>query len=265
MKDLSNLFSSTQINRRKPQSKAIKIPNTGNPPLPFEAIIMAGGKGERLLPLTEDTPKPLLKVGDHPIVEYAVRRLEKAGVRHFTFCLNYMGEKIEAHFGKGNDKGASFEYLYEKEPLGTVGGVSLKENFRFEDLLIINGDLLTTINFEKFYLHYLEEDADIAVATIPYRINLPYGIFELTEQNTVESIREKPSFTYYINTGIYFVKRKVLDLIPRGEKFDAIDLIQMAKERNYKVSGFPLLEYWIDIGQMDDYEKAQKDIQFLDL
>ncbi len=226
---------------------------------------MAGGRGERLSPLTDTCPKPLLPVGGRPIVEYSVERLTKAGVKDFSFVLNYLGEKIEAHFGEGEKWKGRFSYIYEPKALGTIGGVALKKNYRFEDLLVINGDLLTTINFEKFYRFFLEQDADIAIATIPYRVNLPYGILEQGEQQEVLSIREKPNFTYYINSGIYFLRREMLQYIPAGERFDAVDLIRLATQKGHKVSAFPLMEYWIDIGQMEDYQRAQEDIQFLDL
>lgn len=233
--------------------------------LPFEVIIMAGGKGERLHPLTEKLPKPLLPVGGKPIVSYTLQRLKKAGIKHFSFCLNYLGEKICQEFGDGKDEHISISYIFEKEPLGTVGGAKLKEKFHFEDILVINGDLLTTIDFDRFYGHYLDKDADLCIASIPYRINLPYGILEVDEEQALQTLQEKPTFTYHINSGIYLLKKPVLDLIPEGTPFDAIDLIRKSMEQGLKVVSYPLLNYWIDIGKMEDYEKAQEDIRFLDL
>ena len=235
------------------------------PLLPFEVIVMAGGKGERLSPLTDNLPKPLVQVGKRPIVEYSIMRLKKAGARHFTFCVNHFAEQIADYFGDGSVWELQFQYLFEPKPLGTVGGVALKEEFVYNDLLVINGDLLTTINFEKFFAFFVEEDADMAVATIPYRINLPYGIVEVDEQHCINSIKEKPTFTYHINCGIYFVRRELLELIPKHKRFDAIELIETAMRNGKKVASFPVLEYWIDIGKMDDYLKAQEDVQFLDL
>ena len=121
------------------------------PSLPFEVIIMAGGRGERLKPLTEELPKPLLPVANKPIVQYSVERLKKAGVKNITFCVNYLGEEIKKVFGDGKKEGLDIRYIFEQEPLGTIGGARLKKDFRFEDVLVINGDLLTTINFEKFF------------------------------------------------------------------------------------------------------------------
>ena len=234
-------------------------------PLPFEVVIMAGGRGQRLSPLTDELPKPLLDVGGKPIVEYNLERLRKMGIRHFTFCLNYKGNLVRDYFGDGSDREVDIQYIEEQEPYGTIGGVRLKTDFEYEDLLVINGDLLTKINFEQFYDFFVEEDADLAVATIPYQIDLPYGILRISEDHEVESIKEKPSYTYYINTGIYFLKREIISLIPANQRFDAIELIQVAMAKGLKVSSFPLLDYWMDIGQMEDYKKAKKDIKFLDL
>lgn len=257
---ISHSNSSGKIEPKKKKGKLHRAAS-----LPFEVVIMAGGRGERLKPLTDNCPKPLLKVGEKPIVAYNIDRLQKLGIKHFTFCLNYLGEMVESYFGEGEGSEIDIQYLYENRPLGTIGGVALKEEFHYNDLLVINGDLLTAINFEKFYAFFLEEDADIAVASIPYRINLPYGILEMGDNHEVKSIKEKPNFTYYINTGMYFIKQEVLDLIPKDTHFDAIGLIEKAMKKGLKVSTFPLLEYWIDIGQMDDYHRAQEDIQFLDL
>lgn len=226
---------------------------------------MAGGRGERLSPLTDNLPKPLVKVGGRPILEYSIQRLKNAGVKHFTFCLNHFGDQIARHFGEGDKWGLNFEYIFEPKPLGTIGGAALKERFVYNDVLVINGDLLTTINFERFFAFYVEEDADMAVATIPYRLNLPYGIFEVDDHHEIGSIKEKPTFTYHINSGIYFIRRELLSLIPNHERFDAVELIDTAMRHGKKVCSFPLLDYWIDIGQMEDYQKAQEDVQFLDL
>jgi NDP-sugar pyrophosphorylase family protein len=204
-------------------------------------------------------------VGERPISEYIVRQLVKAGVKEITFCVNYLGEQVKAHFGNGEKWQANIGYIHENEPLGTIGGIRLKPQFKFEDLLIINGDLLTTIHFDRFFAFFIEEDADIAVATIPYRVNLPYGIFELGPNHEVKSVREKPIFNYYLNTGIYFIKRELTALIPNDRPFDAIDLIDKCLESGRKVASYPLHDYWIDIGQMEDFQKAQEDIHFLDL
>ena len=259
---LTYLHSAPEIPSSSPNTKHID-PELRSA-LPFEVVIMAGGKGERLLPLTKDRPKPLVEIGGKPIVEYMIDRLSQMGIKYYTFCLNYLGEKVEAYFGDGSDRGIHIDYIYEQEALGTIGGAALKKEYRFQDLLIVNGDLLTTINFEKFFSFFLEGDADISVATIPYRMSLPYGIMETDENREIQTIREKPTYTYYINTGMYFMKRSVLELVPEGEASDAISLIEKAMEMGLKVTSYPVLNYWIDIGQMADYKKAQEDVEFLD-
>lgn len=248
-----------KVNQTQAQQK-----ESNAPVLPFDVIIMAGGRGERLSPLTDELPKPLVKVGQRPIVEYSILRLKKAGARHFTFCVNHMGDQVARHFGDGSAWGLRFDYIFEPKPLGTVGGVALKEDFAYQDLLVINCDLLTTINFEKFFAFYIEEDADLAVATVPYRVNLPYGIVDVDDHLCIQGIKEKPTFTYHINCGIYFMRRELLQLIPRDRRFDAIELMEIAMKAQCKVVSFPVLEYWLDIGKMDDYHKAQEDVQFLD-
>jgi NDP-sugar pyrophosphorylase family protein len=262
---IENLNLTGKPSKGTQTSPASKKKTQPAPVLPFEVIVMAGGKGERLSPLTDDIPKPLVKIGNRPIVEYSILRLQKAGAKYFTFCVNHFGDQIAQHFGDGSDWGLKFDYIFEPQPLGTVGGVALKDNFVYNDLLVINGDLLTTINFEKFFAFFVEEEADLAVATIPYRINLPYGIVEVGDSHTINSIKEKPTFTYHINCGIYFIRRELLELIPPGRRVDAIELIETAMKAGKKVSSFPVLEYWVDIGKMDDYQKAQEDVQFLDL
>ena len=214
-------------------------------------------------PLTANCPKPLLDVGGKPIVEYSIQRLIQAGVRDFTFCINYLGEMIRDHFGTGEAWSVAIDYIQEQKPLGTLGGACLKSDYKFEDLLIINGDLLTSINFEKFYRFFIEQDADMAVATIPYRTNLPYGILDQNEDHQVTRIQEKPTYTHHINTGIYFIRKELLDQVPLHQHFDAVELIEIALKSDKKVSAFPLLDYWMDIGQIEDYHKAQEDIQYL--
>lgn len=234
-------------------------------PLNFEVILMAGGRGERLRPLTEDTPKPLLKIGDKPVAEYAIRRLIAHGVEDFTFVVNYLGEKIEEYFGDGESFGARFRYHYEQEPMGTIGGAAQISHLQADHLLVLNADLLTTIHFDRFFAWYLENQADIAVAAVPYQVDLAFGMLDIDNQYQVRDIKEKPTYTHHINTGIYLLRREMLDHIPTDRPFDAVDLISDAMKKDFKVVAFPLLDYWLDIGRMEDFRKAQKDIEFLDL
>jgi dTDP-glucose pyrophosphorylase len=230
--------------------------------LPLDAIIMAGGEGIRLRPLTLTTPKPLLKIGDKPIIEHLVDRLLSYGVFDFTISVKYLGEQIESYFGNGNYKDIEISYLREEEPLGTVGAITLKRNYKYDHVLLINSDILTDIDFEDMYIEFINRDADMIVATVPYRVTIPYGVIEFSE-DSITSINEKPTYTYYSNAGIYMVKKECLDFVPKGQKFDATDLIELLVERKLTVTSYPILSYWLDIGKHEDYQKAQDDIKHI--
>jgi NDP-sugar pyrophosphorylase family protein len=227
--------------------------------LPVDAVIMAGGKGTRLRPLTEHTPKPLLKIGNKPIVEYNVDRLKLYGIWNQTFTIRYLGDQIKAHFGDGQDREVRFHYFEEEEPLGTIGALGLIDSFVHEYVLVMNSDLLTNIDYEDMFRSLLVNNADMVVATTPYDVKVPYGVVEVDGEHITE-LREKPTYTYYSNAGIYILKRSCLDLIPRGQNFDAPDLMQQLIEKGKKVVHFPILGYWLDIGKPRDFEKAQQDI-----
>jgi len=230
--------------------------------LPLDAVIMAGGRGERLSPLTDSTPKPLLKVGDKPIIEYNVDLLASYGITNVNITLKYLGDQIEKYLGTGSDKGLEIKYYTENDALGTIGAVSLIKSFSNEHVLIMNSDLLTNIDFEGMYNMFLSENADMVVASIPYDVSIPYAVLKC-EGEVIENIDEKPVFTYYSNAGIYIVKREHLKHIPANEKFHATDLVELLIKNKYKVVHFPIREYWLDIGKHDDYIKAQKDIKHL--
>ncbi|PZR19828.1 MAG: nucleotidyltransferase [Flavobacterium psychrophilum] len=230
--------------------------------LPIDAVIMAGGRGQRLQPLTDTTPKPLLKVGNKAIMEHNLDRLALYGIDDFWVCVKYLGEQIEDHFGKGESKNISIEYVWEDEPLGTIGAVSKIENFKHDYILVTNSDLLTNIDYEQFFLEFIEEDADLAVLSIPYQVSIPYAVLE-TSQREVKSFKEKPTYTYYSNGGIYLMKKKVLDCIPSNSFFNATDLMESLIKDNFKVISYPFAGYWLDVGKHEDFEKAQIDIKHI--
>src|SRR5690625_1692415 len=174
--------------------------------LPVDVVVMAGGKGTRLRPLTENTPKPLLKVGDKPILEHNIHRLSRFGIDDFWITVNYLGDQIEEYFGNGNERNLHIEYVREKKPLGTAGAVSKINNFRHNYILLTNFDILTNLDYEDLFLQFLEEDADMAVVTIPYKVDVPYAVFE-TSNGHVMNFKEKPTYTYYSNGVIYLMKR----------------------------------------------------------
>jgi len=228
--------------------------------LPIDAVIMAGGRGHRLKPWTDTTPKPLLKVGGKAIMEHNLDRLVLYGIDDFWVSVNYLGELIENHFGKGTDKNIKIEYVREDESLGTIGAVSKIKNFKHDYVLITNSDLLTNIDYEQFYLEFISQDADLAVLTIPYQVSIPYAVLE-TSNGAIKSFKEKPTYTYYSNGGIYLIKKEMLKYIPINTFFNATDLIEVLIKNDLKVISFPFSGYWIDIGKHDDFQKAQIDIK----
>lgn len=227
--------------------------------LPIDAVIMAGGRGQRLQPLTDTVPKPLLKVGDKPIMEHNLDRLALFGIDDFWVSVKYLGEQIEQHFGKGENKNIKIEYVWENEPLGTIGAVSQIKNFEHDYILVTNSDLLTNIDYEQFFLEFIRQDADLAVLTIPYQVNIPYAVLE-TNKGEVKSFKEKPTYTYYSNGGIYLIKKKMLNFIPKETFFNATDLMEELISKNLKVISFPFSGYWLDVGKHEDFEKAHIDI-----
>src|SRR6478735_7051563 len=230
--------------------------------LPIDALIMAGGAGERLRPLTEHTPKPMLKVGDKPILEHNVDRLVKFGVDHIHISLRYLGNKISEYFGDGSSKEVSIDYVTEEQPLGTLGAIRLVKNWQHDTVLVMNSDLLTNVDLESMYRKFEEADADMCVATVPYHITVPYAIME-TEGDQVRSLKEKPTYTYYANAGIYLFKREALKYVPAEGKFDTPDLMEKLIENKAKLISYALHEYWLDIGRHEDYTKAQEDIKHI--
>jgi len=228
--------------------------------LPVDVVIMAGGKGTRLRPLTNDTPKPLLEVGEKPILEHNIHRLSLFGMDDFWITVNYLGEQIEEYFGNGNHRNLKIDYVWEDKPLGTIGSVSKIDDFIHDYVLVTNSDILTNLDYEDFFLRFKEEEADFAVVTIPYKVDVPYAVLETTNGH-VMSFKEKPTYTYYSNGGIYLMKREITGRIPKDSFYDTTDLMESLIEEGKKVLSYPLNGYWLDIGKPEDFEKAQKDIK----
>jgi dTDP-glucose pyrophosphorylase len=230
--------------------------------LPIDAVIMAGGRGQRLKPLTDDTPKPLLKVGDKPIIEHNIDRLRNFGIDDLHISVKYLGKQIVDYFEDGSNKNIQIEYLWEDEPLGTVGAMSMIKHFEHDYVLLTNSDLLTNLNYEHFFLDFIERDADFSVVTIPYEVKIPYAVLE-NENGLVKNFKEKPTYTYYSNGGIYLMKKDMVDLIPKNEFFDATDLMEKLISLKKKVISYPLIGYWLDVGRHEDLKKAQEDIKHI--
>ncbi len=230
--------------------------------LPLSAVIMAGGEGIRLRPLTDKLPKPLLEIGNKAIIEYGIEWLMKYGIEDFNISINFLGEKIINHLGNGSGKNISISYISEKDKLGTIGSVSLIEDFKHENILVLNSDLLTNIDLEEFYNQHIGKNADMSVACIPYNVSIPYAIMD-TDHENVLSFKEKPTITYHSNAGIYLIRKEILDRIPKNQFYNATDLMDGLIVDNKKLIYYPILGYWLDIGKMDDYKKAQEDIKFI--
>ncbi len=230
--------------------------------LPIDAVIMAGGKGERLRPLTEKTPKPLLKIGDKEIIAYNFDRLYQFGINNQHITVNYLAEQIE-NFCKNYNNKINFKIYKEKEFYGTAGSLSLIKNFSNDTILLMNSDLLTNIDYEDFYKTFINKKLDMLVASISYDVDLPYAIFNHDNNNNIKSLKEKPRFTYYANAGIYLFKKELLNIIPKNKIYNATDFIEDIISKNKKIRHYTIRGYWLDIGKHNDLKKAQTDINHI--
>lgn len=222
--------------------------------LPIDAVLMAGGKGERLRPLTEKTPKPLLKVGDKCIIDHNVDRLISYGVSHISVTVNYLKEQIEEHYREPRN-GVQVKTVREPKFLGTIGSIKFVENFFNDTVLVMNSDLFTNIDYEDFFLHFRQHDAEMSVAAVPYNVSIPYGILDIEGRN-IKGLLEKPQYNHYANAGIYLIKRRALEEIPNGVFFNATDLVEKLIAEGKKVIRYPLNGTWIDIGNPQEYQKV---------
>jgi dTDP-glucose pyrophosphorylase/CBS domain-containing protein len=226
--------------------------------LPLRAVVMAGGFGTRLRPLTEELPKPMLPLGRKPLLELIVEQLRDAGIRQVNVATHYKGEVISEHFKDGQDFGVDIKYVKEDQPLGTAGALSLLEESD-EPILVINGDILTRVDFRAMLNFHREHQADLTVAVRQYEMGVPYGVV-LTDGVAVTGISEKPIVKHFINAGIYLLSPAVCRLIPNGRPYDIPDLIQRLLKEGQPVVCFPIREYWLDIGKADHYDQAKSDI-----
>jgi dTDP-glucose pyrophosphorylase/CBS domain-containing protein len=225
----------------------------------LSAVIMAGGYGKRLFPLTEQLPKPMLPVGDRPILEHTIQQLRRSGIRDISLTTHYLPESIVQYFGDGSAFGVQLTYLKEDYPLGTAGGVKLMKR-PDNPFLVINGDIITGVPFQEMVNFHRKHHALLTVGVRKYDVEVPFGVVELDEVH-VNQIREKPSFNLFINAGAYLLEPEVCDFIPSGRRFDMTELIERLIEAEKVVVGFPIMEYWLDIGRHEDYAKAQEDVR----
>lgn len=233
--------------------------------IPADVILMAGGRGQRLMPLTANVPKPMLHVGNKPILEHNIDRLIRFGIRNIHISVNYLADQIKDYFNDGRDKDASISYICEGKPLGTLGSVKLAESLEHDYFLVMNSDILTNIDFAAFFKAFISSGADMAVATTSYQVEVPYGVLEVDGSNFVSSLKEKPKYTYYSNAGIYLAKKELLTMVPENEFYNVTDLMDRLLLSGKKLLSYPILGYWLDIGKHEDYKKAQEDIKFIEL
>lgn len=230
--------------------------------LPLECMIMAGGRGKRLSPLTDSIPKPMLPLGEKPIIEHNIDRLISYGIQKIYISVKYLGEQIRDHFGDGSSKGISIEYVWEDKPLGTAGALSLVDGFKSKHILLMNSDLFTDVDFEDLYLDLVNEQADMVIASTEYKVDVPFAVFE-TERRQIKSFKEKPSYVYHSNAGVYMFKTELLKKIPKNHFYDITDLMENAVSEGFKLIHNPILGYWIDIGSPADYKRAQEFIKHI--
>lgn len=230
--------------------------------LPIDAVLMAGGKGERLRPLTLTTPKPLLKMGSKAIIDTNIESLISYGVNHISVTVNYLREQLIEHYSKPVAHAVKVRCVEEEQFFGTIGALKLVKEFHNDTILVMNSDLLTNIDYEDFYLHFQEHDAMMSAAAVPYTVSIPYGIFDLDGRN-IKGVSEKPVYNLYANAGIYLLKKEALDYIPDNKVFNATDLIDTLAAAGQTVIRYPLSGLWIDIGTPEEYRKAQELIRHL--
>lgn len=226
-------------------------------PPKLQAVIMAGGAGQRLHPLTKETPKPMLSVGNRPLMAIMVDQLQEAGIRRVNVTTHHQQEKIREHFGGGEEFGVEISYMSEDRPLGTAGALGQMEEPE-ETLLVVNGDILTKVDFLSMLAFHREQNAALTIAVRQHELQIPYGVVEC-DGTAVTKFEEKPVYHPLVNAGIYMLEPIVYSYIPNDEPSDMPDLIARLLEAGQPIASFPIHEYWLDIGSPQEYERAQKD------
>ena len=226
---------------------------------PLQAVIMAGGYGKRMLPLTEHMPKPMLPVSDKPLLERIVQQLREAGIKRVNVTTHYKAEVIAQYFGDGREFGVEIQYINEDQPLGTAGALGFISGSDDDPLLIVNGDIVTRMNFRAMVDFHRDHQADMTVAARLHEVAIPYGVLE-TKGLEVTGISEKPVVRHFVSGGVYLLNKAMQRYVPKGQSFDMPDLIRTLIENGHRVVSFPIHEYWLDVGRHADYERAQEDL-----
>jgi dTDP-glucose pyrophosphorylase/CBS domain-containing protein len=223
-----------------------------------KAVLMVGGLGTRLQPLTESIPKPMLKVGNKPILETIVQKFAEFGYTNIVMCVNYKSDVIKKYFGDGAEFGVSIEYVLEEERMGTAGALSLLKEKITEQFFVMNGDLLTNVNFEHLHNFHVSNNSMGTMCVRDYDFQVPFGVVDI-ENTKILSITEKPLHKFFVNAGIYMFNPEVLDFIPQNKFYDMPSLFKKLISEGKNINSFPLREYWLDVGRIEEYEKANKD------
>jgi len=225
----------------------------------LKAIVMAGGKGERLHPLTKDMPKPMLPLNDRPLMERTIEQLRKCGIKEVHIATNYKSEAITNHFGNGNDFGVEIKYTTEDQPLGTAGALGLV-SIPDSPTLVINGDVLTQLDFRAMHDFHRSHQAVMTVGVRKCDFEVPYGVIE-TRDVEIVNLAEKPMQTFLVNAGIYLLEPKAYEYILTGRQFDMTELVEILIKKKQRVISFPIQEYWLDVGHPVNYRQAEEDIK----
>ena len=229
---------------------------------PNTVVLMAGGLGQRLRPLTENTPKPMLSVGGKPILETVINRFRRQGFTKFVIALNYKGEQIRNYFGNGLTMGVDITYLEENQRMGTAGALSLLGKAPAEPFFVMNADILTLVDFEALLDFHIRNGSDATMCIREYGMEVPYGVVRLNKDSIV-AIEEKPIQQFYVNAGIYLLTPPLLNFLTSGQPMDMTTLFEKAVEKGMTTLSFPIREYWMDIGKPEDYDRANFDYKRL--
>lgn len=223
-----------------------------------KVVLMVGGLGTRLRPLTDNMPKPMLKVGDKPILETIILNFKKYGFIHFILSVSYKSEMIEEYFGDGSKFGVEIEYVHEQNRMGTAGSLSLMREKLVDSFFVMNGDLLTNINFESMLSYHLKNNSVATMGVREYDFQIPYGVVNIVN-NEITSIKEKPTHTFYVSGGIYILTPEALKFIPEDDFYDMPTLFETLIKTHHKSIPFAISEYWLDIGRIEEFQKANSE------
>lgn len=221
-------------------------------------ILMVGGLGTRLRPLTQDTPKPMLKVGNKPILQTIVEKFAEYGFVNITMCVNFNASIIRDYFSDGKEFGVNIDYVLEQKRMGTAGALSLLKERPIEPFFVMNGDLLTNVNFEHIFNYHVLNKATATMCVREYDYEVPYGVVKMNDNKIIE-IAEKPVQKFFVSAGIYMLSPEILDLIPKNEFYDMPALFEKLIKLSKNVISFPIREYWLDIGRMEEYQRANEE------